>query len=240
MDPATARAARSSLAVFSRCASAGEPVYHRTFAWCKLALLAEAVARLPDDGWAVFVDSDVLLEHGPTPLAGQPQLKTWLSQSMKGGPALFAAREPRGEWPRGSVKDAPNHRNILNNTHISSGFLMARRHSVPMLSDWFCAANRRCDEVGGGIGCYRVDWPHDQGQLFDTMVHGHRIAVAYRPADYNTPEGRFAKHFWWKARAKPLAYVRGVARNLSVSLRSRGSSVSKWRGRQLPLSRALM
>ena len=231
------RGARA-LAVFSRCDAADRAVYLRTFAWCKLALLAEVVARLPycsePDGWAAFMDADVMLTHArggvaSPPLASQLELKEWLNRSRgAGGPSLFVAREPPGAWDRGSVKDAPNHRNVLKNTVASSGFLMASAVSVPALSDWFCAANGHCDTVHGGPGCYRVDWPHDQGSLRSShKVHGHPIMVAKDALSYNSPQGTFAHHFWFKTDPTALSYVRHLAKNLSQKLKQRPAEVSE-------------
>ena len=210
MSAAHAQSARS-LAAFASCpqvVSGERAFYRRSRNWCKQALLAEAVAHLQLCSWVVFLDADVLLDDSEPPLPEQPQLKDWLNDQRN---ALFTAREVTGAWAEGSAKDAPHHRNTLRNTFVSSGFLMASRRSLRALSDWFCAPVDACNTTRGGAGCYRVDWPQDQSGLFSTQVHGHSVTVARHVADYNTPAGKFAQHFWFKEDAPTLARVRALA-----------------------------
>jgi len=171
-------------AVRQQCSA--DPYYARTLTWCKVALLAEAVTVLPGASWYLFADADVLLHFaGSThpPLHLQPDIKVWLEDKSS---AIFAAKEVSfgRTTPALSFYLAENRRNQPTNTNLSTHLLIVKPHAAPLLSYYYCLAER-CNTAKGGAGCYRVDWSHEQYLLDYLPQLGIRVGMPQRSEDYN-------------------------------------------------------
>ena len=70
-------------------------------------------------------------------------------------------------------------------------------HAAPLLSFWYCLAEQPCDEFLGGVGCYRVDWSHEQYLLDYLPSLGFNVGLPQEKADYNGI-GRLVRHLFWK------------------------------------------
>ena len=188
----------------------------RGSSWCKVLLFDKAFATLSACDVVLFMDSDVFLREvskdgkALPPFHEQPQIRDWLKDNNSN---VFISREPH----KGSTSASKNAsgRNVMRNTLITTAFVAIKRHSGirSLLADWWCSVNGPCERKEDTTdqytaGCYRRDWAREQyafQQVFlakDSRLTGDRggttMTLSKENNDYNTPDGRFAAHYFFK------------------------------------------
>lgn len=188
----------------------------RSVKWCKVAMMAEVFAKLPQCGVVAFLDSDVLIQD-EAPLTQMNELSDWLSRPEQF--FFISAEEYWNGWAPGSFMDTKG-RNELSNTLVSTGFMMAKRdpRMISLLAKWWCSVDEPCED--SNAGCYRVDWSHEQRMINDGFFVawagrlGRELGEGMRRESnfggFNTPEGKHVRHFWWKNDPKSLRAAAGV------------------------------
>lgn len=197
--------------------------------WNKVLLLMHGAALLPECDVLGTMDPDVQLVPSAEPLAHQEQIVKWLAS----GKAFFISREPPiSDWVRGGVKDYHG-RNNLNNTAVNAGFVMTRTQAPArksLLHQWWCSADahsKAVGDLGEPLSVYRQAWPMEGRGFHHTLLPQTRhVAVADAVTDYNTPQGRFARHFWYKPDAAAAAEAGRFVRLLQRRVGSSGTEVA--------------
>ena len=211
----TSAIANTSYALQGSCRG---PTFLRSFSWCKVALVAQVLQQAANECDVVgFMDTDVLIRDSKhfRPLLEQREIRQWLGDKRS---AVFVAREPSGinYEKKSKVRD-----NNITNTESTTGFMLFKagktaETTLSLLRKWWCSVNSRCEpSQGDHVGCYRVDWAHEQ-RMFDTVFLGQRqswdrcIMVARRSDEYNTPRGKYARHYWYKGSEETHAEVQKI------------------------------
>lgn len=206
----------------------------RSVKWCKVAMMAEVFAKLPQCGVVAFLDSDVLIQD-EAPLMQIEELSDWLSRPEQF--FFISAEEYWKGWALGSFMDTKG-RNELGNTLVSTGFMMAKRdpRMFSLLAKWWCSVDEPCE--GSSAGCYRVDWSHEQRMVNDGffvawvgglgMELGKGMRRETNFGGFNTPDGKYVRHFWWKNDPKSLQVAAGVGLNrLKKRTHQRGAHMNQ-------------
>mmetsp|Transcript_73220 Transcript_73220/g.138145 ORF Transcript_73220/g.138145 Transcript_73220/m.138145 type:complete len:430 (-) Transcript_73220:95-1384(-) len=190
-------------------------IFKRGSSWCKVSLIAEVFEHVPHCKVVGFLDSDLLLEEegGMPPLHEQPQFSAWFGDRLS--PALISAEpnEPRDDnfTARSYHPKNAQGRNDLQNTKTTTAFIFLKRaeSARALLKKWWCSVDQLCDPKRGlKVGCYRLDWAREQ-KMFDVAVLPYyNVTTTHHYLDYNTPDGHFAKHFYFKGEIRAVEYLR--------------------------------
>ena len=182
----------------------GQPQIARHGMWYKPAILLLATAMLTECDVVGWLDTDAMLVPSAPALDQQPQIAAWLSDPDS---HIFVAREPSDQLPRTAWanKDA-NGRNNLNLTKINVGFVLVKRtrSAQSLLREWWTSptTTQKRGALGESYELYLWEFAHEQ-RIFNDLVlaeYNEAICVAKDTRDYNTPFGKYVRHFWFKNR----------------------------------------
>lgn len=181
----------------------GQPQIARHGMWYKPAILLLATAMLTECDVVGWLDTDAMLVPSAPALDQQPQITAWLSDPDS---HIFVAREPstnpEQRWPD---KDA-NGRNNMNQTKINAGFMLVKRtrSAQSLLREWWTSptTTQKRGALGESYELYLWEFAHEQ-RIFNDLVlaeYNEAISVAKDKNDYNSPHGKYVRHFWFKDR----------------------------------------
>ena len=169
--------------------SANDPQHLlRAKTWCKVAQLQYVVRHAPMCHVVVWLDADALLKPSRRALHQHPAVREWLRSPS----VLAAPLEPPGvnPWKRG-------YRNNLNNTRITTGFMLLKSRalssgaSARVLNTWWHAADLRRGlrgRLGEPLEIYRSEWPMEQ-RVLDDYVFPHFESSTTSPLPSPLPSG---------------------------------------------------
>lgn len=193
---------------FLRAQYSPELMQGRSYLWSKVLVLWRVASSRLDCKYLAFIDTDAhFVDFSPL----EPVLHH-AGLMRPEGPLFMFPREPEGINP---FKDFLG--NDLSNTRMSTGFIAVRntKQSRAMLHEWWLTPLLQAD-----MSRYLYQWSHEQ-RVWDKAIRDRYPGtwtelpenMTARPL-FNTPEGAFVRHQWWKDDAKWQSMLKEKARLL--------------------------
>jgi hypothetical protein len=169
----------------------------RAFGWSKVKVVLELMLTHPEVEAFVFLDADSAM-NTDTPL--EALLGPLFFRDP--GKHFFFATDPPGNGPRVKYAKWTDERgttwhNNHSNTVHTCGFFAARNTPLArrMMREWWHVPSARPE-----LRMYEHLWPHCQRAWDDHMrlKYPQHVAAATHWRDFNSPDGRYVQHEWFK------------------------------------------